>query len=54
MAKNVYEMKEELRYELAAIALNAIRKEAGIFLTADEWDNAREKIADALRGLITV
>ncbi len=44
----------ELLGEYAEIMLLALRKEAGVFLTADEFYKAKEKIMDALKGTTTV
>lgn len=45
----VYDLSEQLRYEYADIMLAALRKEAGVFLSTDEWYKAREKLAEVLR-----
>lgn len=50
----VHRLREQLREEYADIMLVALREKAGVFLTADEYYRAKEKLMDALSGLTTV
>ena len=54
MTDRCHQLREELLAEYADIMLLALRKEAGVFLTADEFYKAKEKVMDALKGLTTV
>lgn len=53
MTSRVMQLKEELLAEYADIMLLALRKEAGLFLSVDDFYKAKEKIMDALRGITT-
>jgi hypothetical protein len=47
----IHRLKERLLEEYADVALIALREKAGLFLTADEYTKAKEKIMDALQGM---
>lgn len=44
MSKELYRLREEFQAECADIMLMALRKEAGVFLTADEYYRAKEAL----------
>lgn len=45
----IYQMKEDLRYEYADVMLTALQEAGMHFFTIDEYDKAREKLAEVLR-----
>jgi hypothetical protein len=53
-AIQVMRAKEALLEQYADIMLLALRKEAGVFLTTDEYYKAKEKLMGALKGMTTV
>jgi hypothetical protein len=50
----IHKLREELRYEMAEIMLLALKKEGGVYLSNEAYYKLIEKVADALRGEITV
>jgi len=52
--RNVLRLKEKLLEEYAEIMLIALRKEAGVLLSTDDFYKAKEKVMDALKGMTTV
>ena len=54
MTDGIHRMKEQLLERYADIMLLALRKEAGVLLTTDEYYKAKEKVMDAIKGMTTL
>jgi hypothetical protein len=50
----IHRLREELLSEYADVMLLALRKEAGVILTTEEFCKAKEKVMDAIKGLTTI
>ena len=54
LTETVHRLRDRLLEEYADIMLLALRKEAGVLLTTDEYYKAKEKVMDAIKGMTTL
>jgi hypothetical protein len=54
MTSLAHRLREQLLEEYAEIMLIALRKEAGVFLSTDEFYKAKDRVMDALKGITTI
>ena len=54
LTNRAYQLRENLLDEYAEIMLIALRKEAGVFLSTDDFYKAKERLMDAIKGITTI